>query len=99
MPLLSCLVSAIAMWLAIWLISRRDELVSLKPVLLISLGVCVATLFALKILGIWGLVLLVTALVMALNRWCLLGWIQSLGVALIWLLSQVAFSWIVAPIF
>jgi len=99
MPLLSSLFSAITMWLAIWLISRRDELVSLKPVLLISLGVWGATFVFLKLLGVWGLALPVVGLTMALNRWCLLGWLQALGVVLVWLLSQAAFSWFIGPIY
>jgi hypothetical protein len=99
MPFLSCLVSAITMWLAIWLISRRDALVSLKPVLLISLGVCGASLFSLKLLGSWGLILIMALLISTLRRCCLLDWVQALAVALVWLLSQIAFAWIVAPIF
>ena len=97
--LLSSLFSALAMWLTIWLLTRREGHTSLRTVLLISLGVCLASYAAFRFLGSWGLPLVFCGLVWALIDRCFLTFPKALLVALVWLGSQVGFGLLIGPVF
>lgn len=97
--LLSSLLSALAMWGAIYLIKRRDDPCSLRPVLLVSFFIAVFGYFALTWLGAWGLLLTLGALVFSLCRWCVLSLPLAFVVSAIWLAVQVAIGWFLGPIY
>ncbi len=99
MFLISALVSALAMWLVIWLTTGRDRMLRLLPFLLISIGVGLSNFFLLKFLGAWGLLIAVALLVLALYWFCLLNWWRIALATLTWLLSQILSGLFVSPIF
>ncbi|MDF1753953.1 MAG: hypothetical protein P1U89_14315 [Verrucomicrobiales bacterium] len=99
MAFISSLVSAVVMWLVIWLMTRRGEFVSLKPVLLICLVVCGATFLGLRFFDVWGIGLVLIGLVFALMQWCFLSLPKAILVSGIWLVTQIGFGKLVSPIF
>lgn len=95
----SIFISALLMWGAIWLLSRHEGCVSLRPVLLISVAVCLLNYLALRFLGPWGLPPLLAALFLSLRRWCALSMAQSLLATVAWLLGQALSGWWFGPIY
>lgn len=87
------------MWVAIWILMRREGVVNLKPVLLISFAICLLSIIALRFFGAWGLIPVIGGLMFALIQWCFLSWWKALIVAVIWLLATVGFGTFVSPVF
>ncbi|MDF1814808.1 MAG: hypothetical protein P1V20_21565 [Verrucomicrobiales bacterium] len=99
MALLSSAISALVMWFFIWLLMRKDGVVSLKPVLLICITVSVATYFALRFIGSTGMLIVFAFLIWSLIQWCFLSWPKAILVSLVWLATQAGFGLFVSPIF
>ena len=97
--LISSLVSALAMWLAIWLLTRHETQISLRPVLLVALGTCLLSYFAFSWLGAIGLPVTLVALFFSLMQFCCLSAKRALIVTIVWLIAQVGFGVWVGPIF
>lgn len=97
--LLSSLLSALAMWCAIYLIRGKGVPCSLKPVLLVSFSIAVLGYFALNFFGVWGLLLTLGVLVFLLGRSCDLSLPVSLVAGAVWLAVQVLFGWFLGPIY
>ena len=97
--LLSSLISALLTWASIWLLTRKEADVSLKPVLMICVGITLVNYATFKFLGIWGPVVAVILLIFCLRQWCYLNFLQAILVSGVWLLSQVGYGLIVGPVF
>ena len=97
--LLSSLISALFMWTAIWLLTRKEGHTGLGTVLFIAALVCVASFFAFRFLNYWGLPIVFAGLIWLLVDRCFLSIPKALIVALVWLLSQIGFGFLIGPIF
>ncbi len=97
--LLSSLLSALIMWGAIWVITRREGHVRLGSVLLVSAVTCAASYLAFRFLGGWGLPVVLVGLVFQLVDRCFLSLPAAILVALLWLAAQIGFALAVGPVF
>ena len=94
----SSLFSAIIMWLAMWLLTRRTTPISLGPVLWICIGAMFAAYLSLRFLGSYGLIVTVLVLAFAVYQWCCLPIWKAVIVALVWLGAQIIFGLYIHPL-
>lgn len=99
MLFLSTLLSALAMWVMIWFLTRHETRISLRPLIWISLGMYLTSYFLVRQLEFIGLGISMAILIAALMYFCTLSLRRALLVAVVWIAVQVLFVYVIGPMY
>jgi len=99
MLLFSALFSALAMWATAWWLTRHETTFRLLPLVWISLGIYLVSYLLVHWLQTIGVGLSLVALLLALMFICGLSWHRAALVTIVWLAAQIAFVYLIAPLY